>query len=162
MNVRVFTLPFDPGIPGFDDSAVQQFCKEHIVTQVIERFFMVGDVPHWSVMLLFRPLPRLIDRAVAVDEPQRRNAVDAAKLLDPEQRLVFERLRDWRNQRARQEGKPAYVLLTNHQLVDVVRAGPRTVAELRAVPGIGDAKVAAFGAELLTLLAPNADAPVAT
>lgn len=51
---------------------------------------------------------------MAVEEPQRRNAVDAEQLLDPEQRLVFERLRDWRNQRARQEGKPAYVLFTNH------------------------------------------------
>jgi superfamily II DNA helicase RecQ len=162
MNVRVFTLPFDPGIPGFDDGAVQQFCTEHIVTQVIERFFTVGDVPHWSLMLLYRPLPRPVDRALPVEEPQRRNAVDAAQLLDPEQRLVFERLRDWRNQRARQEGKPAYVLLTNHQLVEVVRARPRTVAELRTVPGIGDAKVAAFGAELLLLLTPNADALVVT
>jgi len=37
---------------------------------------------------------------------------------------VFEAIRQWRNNRARDEGKPPYVLFTNNQVIAITRKRP--------------------------------------
>jgi long-chain acyl-CoA synthetase len=59
----------------------------------------------------------------------------------PEERACFEALRRWRNERARKDGKPAYVLFTNGQQLQIVRNWPNSHAALHAIDGIGEARV---------------------
>lgn len=66
---------------------------------------------------------------------------------------MFERLRAWRNGRAQAEGVPPYVLLTNRQLAATARERPGTLAALKAIEGIGEARAARFGTELLAVVA---------
>ena len=70
-----------------------------------------------------------------------------------QERPLFDALRTWRNARAERDGTPAYVLLTNRQLVDVCRVRPQGLEELRTVRGIGEAKAKSFGEELLAVVA---------
>ena len=62
------------------------------------------------------------------------------------------RLRDWRLERARTDGVPAYVVLTNACLDEVCRRLPRDEDELREVPGMGPARIERYGRDLLELL----------
>jgi ATP-dependent DNA helicase RecQ len=71
-----------------------------------------------------------------------------ASPVDEEQ---FERLREWRFQRA--EGKPAYTVASNAVLEDVLRASPRDVHALIEIRGIGPAFCEKHGESLLALLA---------
>ena len=50
-----------------------------------------------------------------------------------EHRAVFEVLRKWRNERAKRDGRPPYVLFTNSQLANLARGRPDTRAALEAV-----------------------------
>ncbi len=61
-------------------------------------------------------------------------------------------MREWRNARSRREGVPAYAILTNRELVDVIRTQPRTLTALAAVEGIGPGKVERYGSEILERL----------
>jgi ATP-dependent DNA helicase RecQ len=72
------------------------------------------------------------------------------------------RLRAWRAARARALGKPAYVVFGDKTLHALAAARPGTAEDLLAVPGIGPAKAASFGAELLALVQADRPAPGVT
>lgn len=76
----------------------------------------------------------------------------------PEQQRVHDALRTFRRTRAYAEGVPPYIVLTNRQLVELVLRRPRSRQALGDIPGLGDKKIARFGADLLHLLWPDGGA----
>ena len=72
-------------------------------------------------------------------------------LTDPEF-AVFARLRALRMERADAEGVPAYALFTNEQLAEMVRRRVLTIAALRDIQGIGEARTEKYGEAFLHIL----------
>ncbi|ACQ81142.1 UvrD/REP helicase [Beutenbergia cavernae DSM 12333] len=68
---------------------------------------------------------------------------------DPE---VFERLRAWRADVARETSKPAYTILHDTTLVAIATAKPRDLRQLAVLRGIGAAKLEAYGSAVLALV----------
>ncbi|MGE5468824.1 MAG: DNA helicase RecQ [Ignavibacteria bacterium] len=66
---------------------------------------------------------------------------------------LFERLRQWRGQTAREQGVPAYVILHDRTLQELAARRPQRLEDLLGVAGIGEAKAARYGAALVELLA---------
>ncbi len=77
----------------------------------------------------------------------------------PADASLYDRLRQWRGQTAREQGVPAYVILHDRTLNELATQRPQSADELLAIAGIGEAKAARYGAALLTLLAGNLDQP---
>ena len=75
---------------------------------------------------------------------------------DPSDVAIFEALRTWRRERSKADGVPAYVVFPDAVLIRLATQHPRNEAELLAVPGIGPAKLAAYGAEALAIIAEHA------
>ena len=61
-------------------------------------------------------------------------------------------LRAWRSQIARQRGVPAYVVLHDSTIDGIATSRPRTLEQLRDIPGIGDKKLEHYGEELIALV----------
>lgn len=72
---------------------------------------------------------------------------------------LLSELRLWRRDLARDQGVPAYAILTDAALEAVAERAPRTEQELLEVPGIGPAKTGRFGEQLLGLLAAHTTKP---
>jgi len=70
---------------------------------------------------------------------------------EPVDEQQFERLREWRWQRA--EGKPAYTVAANAVLEEVLRRRPRDMREMIEIRGIGPAFCEKHGESLLAALA---------
>ncbi|QGU06660.1 ATP-dependent DNA helicase UvrD2 [Corynebacterium occultum] len=66
---------------------------------------------------------------------------------------IFEELRSWRSEMAREMQVPAYIVFTDATLMAVAEAMPTTETELLDISGIGPVKVEKYGTELLRLLA---------
>ncbi|HYX22075.1 MAG TPA: HRDC domain-containing protein, partial [Thermoanaerobaculia bacterium] len=62
-------------------------------------------------------------------------------------------LREWRRQEAARRAVPAYVVFHDRTLVALAAARPATLDALSAIPGIGPAKLEAYGEDLLALFA---------
>jgi DNA helicase-2/ATP-dependent DNA helicase PcrA len=65
---------------------------------------------------------------------------------------VVQRLRDWRLQRSRDDGVPAYVVFDNKTLEEIAARAPSDRGELAAVPGVGPKKLDQYADEVLGLL----------
>jgi len=88
-----------------------------------------------------RPAARRRKRSPRTEPP--------AVSLDP---ALIGRLRLWRREEAARRGVPAYVVLHDRTLESVAGFRPATLDELSEVPGIGPAKLAAYGRALLAIL----------
>ncbi len=65
---------------------------------------------------------------------------------------LFEALRSWRRDVAQTQGVPPYVILHDATLAAIVSAKPSDLDGLGKVPGIGEAKLKKYGAEVLAVV----------
>ncbi len=85
-----------------------------------------------------------------VPEPPSAHA-DGVELTRTERRL-YDALRRWRTQRAQDRGVDPDIVMSNHELLAIVRQRPRTVDELMENPTIGAWKAQTYGPEILAIL----------
>jgi ATP-dependent DNA helicase RecQ len=79
---------------------------------------------------------------------QRAAPVDLPEAAVP----VFEQLRAWRAATAKEQGVPAYVIFHDATLRQIATEAPSTLAELATVNGVGEAKLARYGQQILDTL----------
>ena len=82
-------------------------------------------------------------------EKKRGRCADCPASYDEE---LFERLREWRKERAGEEKVPAFVVFTDATLQLIAEHKPRTPADLLRINGIGRAKVERYGEDVLTVV----------
>ncbi|MGB6055208.1 MAG: DNA helicase RecQ [Burkholderiaceae bacterium] len=82
----------------------------------------------------------------------RQKAYAEAGLSAPQQ-VLFEKLRWWRMETAREHNVPAYVIFNDATLRDIARLRPASLAELRGISGVGEKKLESYGAAIMALIA---------
>ncbi|HEX2206126.1 MAG TPA: RecQ family ATP-dependent DNA helicase [Longimicrobium sp.] len=70
----------------------------------------------------------------------------------PEQRALYTRLRALRTELAKEQELPAYCVFADKTLVELAKRHPRSLVEMRRVPGIGPAKIEKYGEAFLQIL----------
>ncbi len=76
---------------------------------------------------------------------------EIAASLTPDQKDLATRLKAWRLAEASINGRPAFWVLSDAVLYNVVLARPATLSQLQAVEGIGKGKVETYGAAVCAL-----------
>ena len=65
---------------------------------------------------------------------------------------LFERLRSWRAEQAREQGVPAYIVFGDATLRGIAVTRPATIAELGGISGVGEKKLEQYGESLLEVV----------
>ena len=156
LRAQVLTIPFDPTRQAFDTSALSALATDAIAIR--EHAFIVDGRPVLAVFVVGR-VRTATAAAHPGDEPtgaapSNDNSPPPSTRPDwsPDQRELFDRLKQWRRDRAQAEGVPPYVIFNNRELYAVIAAQPTCLAALRAIPGSGDAKTRRHGPALLEAL----------
>lgn len=153
VDVRVITLRYLEGAQGFPEEALRKAISGREVLEAREHFFTHGNVPHLVLTLLLGDAPA--DRR---ENFRRRAGPDPEEGLEESRRPLYRELKSWRNERAREDGKPAYVIARNAQLAEIARSVPSSLAELKKINGIGEAFCRNYGEAVLGLM-PEVTAP---
>lgn len=66
---------------------------------------------------------------------------------------LYERLREWRADRAKEISQPAFCVFTDKTLMAIAEAAPGSEGELVVIAGVGNRKLARFGADVLDICA---------
>lgn len=74
---------------------------------------------------------------------------------------LFEELRLWRNTVAETMHREPYMVLQNSVLLEIATKQPTSLAELRKLRGMGDAKVSQFGYDILAIVKGEVELPPA-
>ncbi len=147
MKLKVFTLRFTPGTEGgFDDSPLQEFIADKDIISFCDHFFVHEATPYLMLIVAYRMMEK--------DGPRRpRTKPDPRAELQAEEKQAYDALRTWRAERAKAEGIPPYMIASNKQLATMIKMRARSLSALGRIEGIGEAKIAKYGEEILHLLA---------
>lgn len=143
MRVKIVTLEYDERLRGFSQDALDRACSGGTLLDVREHFFVHAGSPHLALVMT------VDDASVRVPN---RGEPDPGRELSPQLQGLYNSLRHWRNEKAKADGVPAYVLFRNTQLAEICRRLPRTMAALQEIEGLGEATARKYGEDLLALM----------
>jgi ATP-dependent DNA helicase RecQ len=168
-------------LPGFGQLAFRsETAIQHMLDRLVEaRLARRRQLPHGGVVV--EPTPagrRALDHPLTLRALAAKPAAGAGAAAQPrtvrqreEKRVkvpvdlstrddddeLFERLRAWRLEKARDAGVPAFVIAHNSLLRSIAAARPRTESDLLAIKGMGPRKFEKYGAALLALVKQEID-----
>jgi len=76
-----------------------------------------------------------------------------SETIEPVDRGLFEALRAWRTEAAREQGVPAYVVFNDATLRALAAVRPGSLADLEGISGIGTKKRETYGDAVLAVIA---------
>ena len=151
MQIKVFTLPYQASLGGFNDEPLREFLADKAVHGITSAFFIKDGLPHWTVMVQYNVCERF-EKASVKGASASKEKEDWRKHLDEADWGLFNRLREWRAAHAREEGVPPYLIFTNKQLTQLVLSRPESLAAIGHVEGVGPSRVEKYGKHVLHLV----------
>tara|TARA_B100002003_G_scaffold199670_1_gene190736 strand:+ start:183 stop:551 length:369 start_codon:yes stop_codon:yes gene_type:complete len=104
-------------------------------------FFVKDSIPYWSVFteydLVYEKENNFNEKTIRMNEAET---------------MLFQRLRDWRKERADSEGVPVYILATNRELTDIVKSAPKNLEALKSIKGYGKRKIEKYGNDIVNIV----------
>ncbi|MDX5363958.1 MAG: DNA helicase RecQ [Pseudazoarcus pumilus] len=91
-------------------------------------------------------------RVVPEKKRARSNRRRVLDIPDGVPQTLFDQLRAWRAETARERNVPAYVIFQDATLREIAITRPGSLSELAAISGIGDRKLEAYGSAILQLV----------
>lgn len=95
------------------------------------------------------------EKSTSKTSRRKKAAIDPLAELDDDAQALFELLRAWRAETAKEISKPAFTILHDATLIAIAQAQPRTLRQLALLRGIGATKLDRYGGEILALIADN-------
>ena len=153
-------------IPALNPQAAQatlnQFLGQHRVVAMEKQWLSLAADSHWSICVTVAAgqaaLPAMLK--LPGSKGERPDKIDYREVLPPDDFAVFAALRALRQTMAAQEGVPPYALFTNAQLADMASQRPHSAEALRAIDGVGEARMSKYGSAFLQALQAHAPAAV--
>lgn len=136
---KILTIPYDPSIKSFNEEILNDFCLNKQLKGYRTEFFMHEGLPSWTVFLEY-------EQVIGKED-----GTDTSGMNEAE-RLLFDRLKQWRREQAEKEGVPTYIVATNRELKDIIRQAPRSLEALKTIRGFGKKKVEKYGAAVTELI----------
>ncbi|EKO37811.1 MAG: ATP-dependent DNA helicase RecQ [Solidesulfovibrio magneticus str. Maddingley MBC34] len=118
----------------------------------------------WEILKGQRPFAMRLPKEPAPKERRKRSRGASGEgggkkswvydhLSSPEDAALWDRLRAWRAETAKEAGVPPYVVFHDRTLLDVVLLKPEDAAGLAGAGGMGQAKIDKYGQTLIAMLA---------
>lgn len=154
MPFRFFVIPVRQASAGEEE--LNRFLRGHRVLSVDRRWVDQGTESFWSFCIDY------LETGQASSAPpggagESRGKVDYREILKPEEFTLFAKLRTLRQEIAKDEAVPVYMIFTNEQLAQMVRTGSRSKADLEKIAGVGDARIQKYGEQFLACVTAHRD-----
>lgn len=132
----------------------------NIIRQCLGQGLLLNDVYHYQALMLTQAaLPVLRGEQTVMLRPLKR-AKEATTVKNDDwlrterEERIWQALRTWRRDLAKQENVPAYIICGDKTLREIVEKMPKNLAELNKIYGLGEAKIQQFGKKILEVCEP--------
>lgn len=141
--------------PAQAQAELNHFLLTHRVVNLEKQWVTDGAASFWGLCLTVEdgagPLPSALRAPGQGGTSAARSSakVDYREVLNEADFAHFAQLRNLRAALAQAEGVPTYAVFTNEQLACFVRQRAVTAEQLRAVDGVGDARIAKYASHFV-------------
>ena len=135
MQVKVITLKYDHIIRKIDDSSLTNFIKDKEVISVRDHFFMKDKCPYLVMVITYKQ--NAMAEPVSEKKSKGKDKDKWRELIDEDEMPLFNTIREWRAERARQDGVPPYVICNNLEIAHMIKKMPQSLNKLSEIEGFG-------------------------
>jgi len=129
---------------------LNHFLRAHRIVNVDRQFVADGEKSCWFFCVEYFEGGQA-DSSSPTGQQQRAR-VDYRDVLSAPDFALYSKLRDKRKALAEAEAVPPYTIFTNEQLAEMVTSKADSLAALRKINGIGEARVTKYGADFLRIM----------
>ena len=147
MQIRLFNIPITD--TGELLNEMNCFLAGNKVLEVEQRFFNNEKGAYWCFCI--RYLNNTGAASFNKSASNNKEKTDYKLVLSEQEFFVFSKLRECRKIIAAADAVPAYAVFTDEELAGIARLPLLEVPKLISVKGIGDKKVAKYGAQIVEL-----------
>ncbi len=145
MKSRAFSLVLGGEQRGRDEKNLNRFLGQVEVKNIFAS--IVNErLPLWSILVFYEGEAAGGRRSGAKAEPAEEIVLTA------EEEKLYEKLREWRWEKAKEENVPGYIIARNISLRLLAKSAVRTEEDLLSIRGLGPASVEKHGAAMLEIL----------
>jgi len=145
MKYKFFFIP--ACWPEAAEESLNIFLAQHVIYAIDKQFNDTAEQAGWSFCIAFES-----SAASERKTSHNKNSLDYREILNSVDFNTFAELRRLRKQTAEEQAVPAYVVFSNEQLAEMVTRRVRTLEDLRAIDGVGQARCDRYGDAFLAML----------
>jgi superfamily II DNA helicase RecQ len=146
LQYKFFSIPIPYGQEV--EESMNTFLRGVRLVHVHREIVCQDDRHYWAVSVEYLTGA---DKDVRKSELAKRK-IDYKEELSPENFAVFAKLREWRKAAAAREAVQLYTVFMNEQLAEMVEKRVTTKNALLEIEGVGNARLAKYGEEVLAIL----------
>lgn len=135
---------------GEVQAELNRFLHERRVLKVEKQFVAAGLDSFWAYQIHYET--GATPAAGGLSDSGKKGLIDYKMVLTDVEFSRFLTLKDWRKERSQKDGVEAFTIFTNAQLADISKRQCETLAALKEISGVGDARVEKYGTDVLALL----------
>ncbi len=159
LKIKLFTLRFNPSLGEIDDREAARFLAGKELIEVRDHFFIHQGLPHLLLILLYNSIAGGEGDPDITSNSKSKERFDPKELLSDKDWPLYTSLKEWRNELAKSEGIPPYIIATNRQIAEIAKNRPDTLDGLKLIEGLGKAKIETYGNAILGFVS-AADKPI--
>lgn len=145
MKVKVFHIRLTKENLQADQDNLNDFL-DSVSIKKLESELITGQPNFWSILVFFE------EKNADLPKSSNKIAVTAESELTEDEKLIYNALRQWRNDKANNLNLPSYVIAHNTQLMTIAKVKPQTLDDFINIKGFGGLKVAKYGEDIIALL----------
>ena len=143
MKVKVLKIRIDDRFQITDEAIVNDYLSRFEIVNMNAKL-VADEITYWSVLIYYNDKKNTVISS--------KTTVNSESELSDEEKIIYNKLKDWRADEAREAQLPAYIIFHNSHLMSIARHKACTLDDLENVNGIGKRKVEKFGIGILEVL----------
>lgn len=164
MKCKTFKIHLREDAGNLEEAKLNKFLESVAVRQT---FASVVGNEYWSILVFYEDAASAAQLQIQDNFPVQTAApvkqsaakpIEAEKpapeplILTPEQENKFNLLKQWRNERANEDGLPPYMIAQNESLMQIAAAKIETIEDFLGIKGFGEKRAQKYGEEILEIL----------
>lgn len=145
MKVKVFQIRLNNDTLQSDQDNLNNFLESVTVMKTATELIN-GQSNLWSILVFYDN--QKSENQTITDKVQVKDYTD----LSDDEKIIFETLKQWRQDKATQLSVPNYLICHNSELMSVAKEKPQTLSALLKIKGFGEQKISKFGDDILAVL----------
>jgi len=143
MKVKILKIRLSNQFQKIDEDSVNDYFSNFEVISM-ETKLIEDEINYWSILICYREKS---------GKPiSNKTIVNSEEELSQEEMIIYNKLKSWRAEKAKQYQLPPYIIFHNTHLMSIARHKPCTLEDLENVNGIGKSKIEKFGIEIIEVL----------
>ena len=143
MKVKVLKIRIDDRFQITDEAIVNDYLSRFEIVNMNAKL-VADEITYWSVLIYYNDKKNIANSS--------KTTVTSESELSDEEKIIYNNLKDWCADEAREAQLPAYIIFHNSHLMSIARHKPCTLDDLENVNGIEKRKVEKFDIEIIEVL----------